>query len=217
MTLYSNSRQTNIWSNGEISQNLLVRESGHYRARTLDERGCLSLPSEEVQVEVSPIPDQPIIEKTGNYILKAQGNYLSDIQFRWDFGGEQAVTTDNFLKGKKTANYTVTAFYFIDPTKTCASLPSSDYSFVLDMSDNGLNIYPNPSADGVFWIESYDDIKNARLQVINAEGRLVHETQIPNLINSQILILPELPPGFYSLRISSSSHANITKKLWILP
>lgn len=217
MTLYSNSLQTNIWSNGETSPNLIIRESGRYSVRTLDTWGCLSLPSEEVKVEVSPIPSQPIIEKTGNYLLKAQGNYLSDIQFRWDFGGEQVITKDRFLKGKKTANYTVTAFYFIDQTKTCASLPSFDYNFVLDLSGNGVNVYPNPSSDGVFWVESYDDIKNARLQVINADGQSIYEIQLSNLTNTQMVKTPNLPSGFYTLRIGSSSHATITKKLWVLP
>lgn len=217
MTLYSNSLQTSIWNNGQSQPNLIVRESGRYSVRTLDAHGCLSLPSEEVRVEVSPIPKQPTIEKMGNYVLKAQGDYLSDVQFRWDFGGEQTITNENFLKGKKTANYTVTAFYFIDPTKTCASLPSSDFSFVLDLSGNGLNVYPNPSPDGVFWIESYDDIKNARLQIINADGRLIYETQLPHLTNAQVVKIPSLPSGFYSLRIGSSSHAIITKKLWVLP
>ena len=217
MTLYSNSLQSNIWSNGESGQQLLVRQSGHYTVRALDGWGCMSLPSAETVVEVRPIPKQPVIEKNGNFIMQAQGDYLSNIQFRWDFEGQQKLTTDNFLKGPKTGSYNVTAFYFIDITKTCSSLPSLDYNFILDLSGNGMNVYPNPSLDGVFSIESYDDIKNARLQVINAEGRLVYENQIPTLINSQIVKLPRLAPGVYVLRIVSSSHSTITKKLWVLP
>lgn len=217
VTLSSNSLQTNIWSNGETSQQLVVRQSGHYTVKALDGWGCMSLPSAETIVEVSPIPDRPVIEKTSNFIMQAQGDYLSTIQFRWNFEGQQKITTDNFLKGPKTGNYNVTAFYFIDPTKTCSSQPSLDYNFVLDLSGNGLNVYPNPSLDGIFSIESYDDIKNARLQVISEEGRSVYENPIPALTNSQPVKLPQLASGVYILRIWSSSHSVITKKLWVLP
>jgi hypothetical protein len=217
VTLSTDALHTTVWSTGATSSQLIVRESGRYTARTLDTWGCQSLPSAEVAVQVSPIPKQPVIEKSGNFILKAMGNYLSDIQFRWEYDGDQVVTDENFLKGPKTANYTVTAFYFIDQTKTCASVPAYPYSFVLDLAGNGLNVYPNPSPDGVFWIESYVDIENAAVQVISAEGRLVQEARLPSLKTAQAVKFSGLSPGFYIVRVGGANHVAVSKKLGVLP
>lgn len=217
MTLYSNTNVSAIWSNGETIPNILIRDSGKYSVRSISTEGCVSSPSEVVVAEVSPTPKQPEIEKIGNYILKVKGDYLPNIRFRWIASNEELTTSDNSFKANKTAHYTVSAFYFIDQTKTCASSPSAEYDFILDLSGNGLNIYPNPNPDGVFTIESYEDLKNVRLQVVNLEGKLAYEQQIPNLVNSQLITLPKLPPGAYVLKVASESRDTIHKKLWVLP
>jgi uncharacterized protein YaiE (UPF0345 family) len=217
MTLYSNTNVSAIWSNGETTPNILIRDSGKYSVRSISAEGCVSSPSEVVVAEVSPTPKQPEIEQIGNYILKVKGDYLPNIRFRWSAGTEELTTSENSFKADKTARYTVSAFYFIDQTKTCASSSSTEYDFVLDLSGNGLNIYPNPSPDGVFKLESFDDMKNVRLQVVNLEGKLAYEQQVPILVNFQSIILPKLPPGVYVLKVASESHATIQKKLWVLP
>ncbi|MFN8348734.1 MAG: sialate O-acetylesterase [Spirosomataceae bacterium] len=217
VTLYSDALHTTVWNTGETSPQLLVRTSGHYTARTLDSWGCQSLPSAEVTVQVSPIPSQPVIEKSGNFTLKAQGSYLSDIQFRWDYNGQQTITGENFLKVPQSADYTVTAFYFIENGKACTSLPSQFYHFELDLVNNNLNLYPNPARDGIFWAESYEDLENVVVQVISAEGRLAQETRLTSLKTAQAVKFSGLSPGAYTVRIRGANGKTVSKKLWVLP
>jgi len=217
VTLYSNSTASALWNTGDTTPNLLVRQSGTYRVKAINEFGCASPDSKDVEVEVSPIPAQPSIEKTGNYVLNVKGNYLSDIQFRWDYAGEQTITEVNYLKAQKTGAYTVTAFYYLEPGRACSSITSDSFDFVLDVSGNGVNIYPNPSTDGNFLVESFEDLSEVKLKVVDVSGKLILEQSTPLLSISEPLKLTGVPPGTYILRIYSTGRNVIIKKLLVLP
>lgn len=216
VTLYSNTSSSVLWNNGATSTNLLVRQSGKYSLIATNEHGCVSAPSKEVEVEVSPIPAQPSIEKTGNYILNVKGDYLSDIQFRWNYGLEETITVEKYLKAKKSGPYTVTAFYFLEPGRACSSLTSERFDYVLDVSGNGVNVYPNPSLDGVFLLESFEDLTDVKMQVMDLNGKLMLEQETPLLSNSQPLRLTPLPSGTYLLKVRSFGKPIFTKKLLVI-
>ncbi|NBB20469.1 T9SS type A sorting domain-containing protein [Runella sp. CRIBMP] len=217
--LSTDSFLSTVWNEQYSTPKLTVTASGRYTAQVTDTWGCKSLPSKEVIVEVNPVPARPVITKAGPFAIGAEGNYLPNINFRWTQEGvsQNTVTTQNILKPSQTGNYTVVAFYDLDAKNTCASLPSFVYSFVFDFANNGLSVYPNPSRDGAFSIEMYKDIKNARLQLINAEGKQVHEESVPELIGPMTLKFSTLPPGIYFLKIQGENQIPLTKKLWFVP
>ncbi len=217
VTLSTNAILPVVWNDQYNTQSLTVKNSGQYIARVTDNWGCRSIPSKAVSVEVEPIPSRPVITKNSPFALTAEGDYLSNIRFRWEAEGKQNITTDNFFKPTQTGNYTVVAFYDLDISKTCASLPSFVYSFVFDFANNGFSVYPNPSRDGIFNFETFEEIRNATLQLTDVQGKIIYEEFLPVLNSAKTLKFPNLTSGVYILKIGGGNRATMTKKLWFIP
>ena len=60
ITLTSDSAFSYIWSTGETTRSISVKTSGNYSVGTLDNHGCLSPVSDEVQIQVITVPE-PLI------------------------------------------------------------------------------------------------------------------------------------------------------------
>lgn len=217
VTLSTNSFLTTVWNEQITSQTITVKNSGNYSARVIDSWGCKSAASKAVTIEVNPVPPRPVITQNSPYTLTAEGDYLSNIRFRWDYAGKQTVTPQNSLKPSDRGNYTAVAFYDLDSTKTCVSLPSFVYSFVYDFANNGLTVYPNPVRDRTLYLEVYKDLKSANLQLMDAQGKLMYEESVSELIAPKAINLPYLSAGMYILKIQEMNQTPLSKKVWVLP
>ncbi len=65
VSLQSNSKVKNQWSNGETTGSILVKTSGEYRVQAVDNVGCYSPASDPVKVTVNPLPAKPAISLSG--------------------------------------------------------------------------------------------------------------------------------------------------------
>lgn len=66
VSLTSDSKLKNAWSNGGNTSTIVVKSSGEYRVRALDEVGCYSTDSDPVNVKVNALPQKPVVALSGN-------------------------------------------------------------------------------------------------------------------------------------------------------
>ncbi|MCE7067269.1 sialate O-acetylesterase [Dyadobacter sp. CY326] len=66
VSLTSDSKLKNVWSNGGNTETIVVKTSGEYRVKALDAVGCYSPDSEPVNVKVNSLPQKPVIALSGN-------------------------------------------------------------------------------------------------------------------------------------------------------
>lgn len=99
----SNSRETIIWSNGAIGNNLDVNQAGVYTCRAVSVAGCRSEPSQPVSVlqKSDSIPPRPTITIVGdtsfcwgtNSVTLSAQPQISNYQYRWSSGANSASIT----------------------------------------------------------------------------------------------------------------------------
>lgn len=81
-----------LWSNGANSKNLKVNTSGNFTVKTVSDKGCVSLASNEVKVTVNPLPTTPSIAPNGPTTFCADTSVIlsssnQDVQaYRWSTG-----------------------------------------------------------------------------------------------------------------------------------
>jgi len=113
-----------LWSNGEITQSILVTTSGVFSVTVSDLYGCNSMPSTSVTVNVNPYPATPVITANGpttfcngdNVVLTASAGYAS---YLWS-NGETTQSITVTISG----SYTVV----VSDAIGCSSLPSAPVS-----------------------------------------------------------------------------------------
>jgi hypothetical protein len=72
------------------------------------------------------------------------------------------------------------------------------------LSISGVNIYPNPN-NGKFTLDQKSlSLKNARIEVVNAQGKIMFKDKLNNSVN-QSVNLPSANKGLYFVRIYSDS------------
>ena len=66
VVLTSSSTNNNVWSTGETTQSITVTTSGSYSVQKINGAGCLSVPSNVINVTVNPLPAAPTITPGGS-------------------------------------------------------------------------------------------------------------------------------------------------------
>ncbi|MCE6990598.1 T9SS type A sorting domain-containing protein [Dyadobacter sp. CY323] len=106
VSLTSDSKLTNIWSNGANAGSIVVKNSGEFKVRALDSEGCYSLESEAVNVKVNPLPARPIIGLSGETTFCAGGNVT--LTSSYDTGNIWSTTaTTKAISVTATGNFTL--------------------------------------------------------------------------------------------------------------
>jgi len=202
-----------FWNTGEQDPLLTVSNSGGYKARVRDGQGCYSPYSKEIIVDVKPLPSQPTIRQTGTFTLFAENN-INDGNHVWQFNGTNLTENSATLKAVKTGKYVVNNTVIYSPTLTCFSDFSEPFTFTLDMTGGELSVYPNPSSDGAFSVETITDLKNATIQIFDLNGRLMRTYSSRNFDERQFINLSLLSNGMYLLSVQAGDFKK-TKKIII--
>ncbi|MES2387020.1 MAG: gliding motility-associated C-terminal domain-containing protein [Bacteroidota bacterium] len=118
VTLTVSASQAYIWSNGERTQNITVRNPGTYTVRVLA-NGCTSGSSAGVTVSVTPVPAAPVISPAGNvtFCIGANDSLYSDNATGnlWSTG-----STERGITVRQPGTYTVRRVL-----NGCTSVPSA--------------------------------------------------------------------------------------------
>lgn len=205
VVLTSNQNGFLKWSEGTEQPAITVSESGLFSAKIRGENGCFSLSSNSIRVDVVPIPEQPIIKKTGPYSLEAITTETQDGIYIWKIGSNVLSQTGQVIKIAQAGSYTATKAFYYSAALTCFSGESAGYLTQLPENNSSLVIYPNPSSDGMFQLEVFENITSATIQVYDVLGRNL--ATVPANFNPRKSInLSFLPDGIYILQVSSGNY-----------
>lgn len=127
----------------------------------------------------------------------------------------------NAAGNSSSTNY----YQFLDRANTNAALyyriKSFDmnqkyyFSDILSINNNAIfevSLYPNPSKDGLFFIQT-DKLGNMdELEVFDCQGKMIHHETISEKAKAVQLNLSHVKPGFYTLKIKGVSF-NLERKI----
>ena len=179
------------------------------RGYVKDINGCVSNPSNAIQVVKKDNPKEVIIVQKGTYILAARPNKFGDslTKYIWKINGDlKPLLKDSLIIIKSDLSegaYTVSAqntyTLLLGKKVTCTSKESIIYNLKF-YDDKGLSVYPNPS-NGVFYLDSRSKgWGQVLITIYTIDGKLLYEKKLDDLNSAQILNLSFLKEGTYVLR-----------------
>lgn len=209
------------WSNGTLGNTITVSKAGSYTAQAVNVYGCKSAQSSVINLTVRPKVPTPTIEQIGTYSLQAvlpdQSGAQTDF-YDWLRAGELLPQTGAVVKVVVTASYTARAKSTYPgnggSSLTCYSDYSAPKAFTFDQSAGGLSVYPNPSLDGVVVLETIENLKDARVDVLSLTGQQLFTQQVPLLDERKSVNLSGLAQGEYIIRVRSSGF-NLSRRVII--
>ncbi len=202
LEFYIENPQNNLieWSTGATGIGIQTNQNlpKPIWVKTYSNFDCPSPQSDTVTYRILKNPKTPSIEKNGPYELKAVAN---EVVTRYDWFLDNNLLnsqTTPTITLKKDGIYSVkTVNSFQKPTGgalQCISGQSTLLSIDLNEKLYGIQIYPNPSYDGKFYLASNLDIKKINFKVYNGNGQMVHQGAIGNLATPYEVDLKYLKP-----------------------
>ena len=191
-----------------------------YFATVTDDKGCTSLPSEKTLVAIRANPSNPFIDAVGTYTLEAKAPILGldGTGYDWYYLDKVLTIKDKAIKVNQPGNYTVKAkivYNLPNGNKLeCVSAVSKVFDFYVDPA-GVFSVYPNPSTDGKYTLETREDLQNVQLDVISALGQQLLHTSVDLFNNRKTFNLSHLPTGEYKLRLRAGNIIE-TKSLIII-
>ncbi|WP_428655300.1 sialate O-acetylesterase [Runella sp.] len=202
-----------LWNTGETVKRIVATKSGNYAARVRDEIGCLSPFTGPTRVDVKDLPATPVVEKVGAYTLQVSNPTASAV-YTWKSGAQALTETKSIIRVNQSGAYTAAASVQYFPTLTCVSKTSAVFDYVLEVSNNGLAVYPNPSPDGKVIVETLEVLSNATLIVYDLTGKPVKTINVPSFNDQKLFDFTDLPVGIYMIQVQNQSFKG-SKKLII--
>ncbi len=202
-----------IWSTGDSTQTLTVRQAGSYTARIRDGNGCLSPGSQPLLTTTRARPAAPQLVQVGTYVLEASGAPSGE-RYYWRRDADSLQVATPQLRVNQSGVYSVRTAITYSPTLVCLSLPSGSFTYQLPNTNQNISVYPNPSPDGNFTIESLADLDNAVVTVYTLAGQCVFQST-PTLVNGRRqLPLYMLTPGPYIISIQTGN-LKVSKRIQV--
>ncbi|MCE7072187.1 T9SS type A sorting domain-containing protein [Dyadobacter sp. CY327] len=191
-----------------------VEESGDYYVKGQNVYGCVSENSVTSSLMVRPPVAPPVIEPSGPFSLMArvedEGN---KVQFLWSRPGSESDTTAEMVKILKTGLYSArakVAYTLENNLLSCYSDKAS--SEITEVEKTDVVVYPNPVLNNFVYIESKDDIQDARVTLFDIKGRALKSVS-PNSFGSRVrLDTGHLPSGKYIIQVTGKGQ-RVTKQL----
>jgi hypothetical protein len=181
------------WSNGVAGNSVSVKIAGNYTISASTSCGTMS---STVSVTQNPNPIVTI-SQTG-FVLKA--NTTSMINFKWYRNGNQINgAIDSNCVATQNGSYTVE----VEDANGCIGTSNSVNVTGVSISEqeaNRFSIFPNPANDFINIV--FEENINARIQIIDALGRVFFKTEIDEKENT--INVSQLPSGVYILNLQQN-------------
>ncbi|GAB2562080.1 T9SS type A sorting domain-containing protein [Spirosoma aerophilum] len=203
VTLTASSSLPPIWTTGDLTLTLIVQQSGTYTARVQDANGCFSPTAQAIAVDVKPLPSVPSVNQIGTYTLQATGSLPGDY-YHWYVDSALLAAQVETIKASRSGLYSAQAFITYSPALTCFSASSSGFNFVIDDSNQGLSIYPNPSPTKQVTVETLATLTDATIGIYTLAGQQVATFEVPIFDEQKLLDLTMLSEGIYIVRVQAA-------------
>lgn len=190
------------WNNGETTQCITTRIAGSYYVTVTDAGNCTA--SSVVQaIYAHPLPP---VSVTINVDTMTAYN---GVTYQWYFNGEAiAGATGSQYVATQNGNYAVV----ITDVNGCGASSNTIGMVRTDMGitiERDIVVYPNPNANGTWYVQLSNDMFGANAEVYDYSGKLVYDAALLNNINP---ISFDAASGIYVLKLTTGSNT-ITKKL----
>lgn len=202
---YSNSLKITVQSQKDTRTNY----TDTFSALIRDERGCKSLGSNPVTVDVRANPTKAFISKIGTFKLEANTVFfgVDGQQYDWFLNGNKLnnIGNGNGVKIDQNGIYTTISkinYKFNDgPDLVCQSEVSNSYNFYEDYN-NFFTVYPNPvKHTETLKVDIRQPVANANFLIYNLKGQLIFSEKLLNFDSEKTLNLKnwDLPEGNYKV------------------
>ncbi len=192
---------------GFESQTLMLERSGNYRVKLKDSLGCDVI--DTLVVDIKPTPsinfdDRYEIFKDQTIILGLDNSYD---YYEWSDGFNSYL---RMFTGYDL-NLGDNIFWVHTAIGDCEASDTTNI-FVIDAinvnevnSDNRISLYPNPAKDKIVLKLSNKTTQNSKIEVFNAEGKLVKNIEMPESEKYKTINISDLSNGTYYLKINGKS------------
>lgn len=214
---------TYLWSNGGTDFVISSLVAGSYGVTITDAGGCTLVESYAI-VDPAPI----IVTITPNAIgLSATvvSGTVGSYTYMWSNGkpyqsikgltiGQSycvTVTDSNGCTGVACATWQTAPTVALNGS----SHKDEESSVVLDQS---INLYPNPTKDGKFYIDLNNlDFETLVFEVMDATGRVIYNQKVEDNSNRNVFVeIENATVGVYFLKVVTDANAVITKRIVIV-
>ena len=206
------------WSQNDIlipnsnSSSLLVNQPGTYSVEITNST-CVS--SFQTIIAAGEIPTAPLISSlnglvlcNGN-ILEVEGVFEQGVNYQWTHNGTDILNANSinyFIDVEGVYCLEVSNDIGCKDTSNCLTV-SNCVGFDL-LTENGIEIYPNPVAEFLY-IKTQDQMKDLSIAILDMQGRLLNANATVSSNGLFIIPVSELSNGIYLIRLGSSKgHIN---------
>ena len=79
-----------------------------------------------------------------------------------------------------------------------------------------MNVYPNPSSNGVIAIETIEDLQNADITIATLAGQTVYSAKVASFSERKVINVQGLTAGQYIVRVRSQGF-NVARRVLVVP
>lgn len=200
------------WSTNDTTRSIILKNAGDFNVsvRVKDQNGCISEPSDAVKVFIQSRPSTPTIKQIGTFTLEASHEQPTSADY-YDWKKDDALLNlkNSVIKTTRQGLYTVSAvktYSVVGQSLTCKSNQSATLAFIPENIKNYLTVYPNPTSDGVVYVEGIQDFTDLVLGVYSVEGKEVLRMNLAPLTERRRIDLSNLEPAKYVVRIFNPTY-----------
>ena len=207
-----------LWSDGSTTKSFRATQSGNYTVKAQNVFGCESELSAPVALMVRPKLSVPLIQQSGPYSLTASIAEPSlNEKYEWKVDSRFLKPETATIKVTESGSYSARAKAVFtlggNNALTCFSTYAPPLSFMLSEND-GVVIFPNPSREGIVYVETLENLANAEVAFYNINGSIIRTQRFPLLNQRQRIDASTLPPGLYIVRVRAPG-LDVTKRIVI--
>jgi len=203
ITLDAGVNQTYLWSTGDTTRRIVVKDGGKYTVTVSSSNGCVAT-SSVLDLVKNQAPEKPIISRQENTL---QSSVIGQA-YQWFEDGSAKLNAKQrtYTPGENSYGKKITVRVTLD--NNCSRLSDDFLYSPLSADDDvkeGFKVYPNPVQNMLFF-EFPSISHSALITIIDLEGKPVYSVKIdchPGMISEKIRIA-DLPTGSYTIRIDQS-------------
>ncbi len=224
---------TYLWSdaNNTTTADLMNVPAGTYTVTVSDANNCTSIQSVTIAE-----PTQILID-LGVYAFATSGIVVAEVDggfgpytYSWMVNSVQTTVQSNFIKNvplgsevtltvtdangcTETATVTVVSPITITPNDT--HLVEAFALNVNELVESSMEIYPNPSNNGRFFVKVAGlSANNFRMEILDGFGKLVRDVTYQSSDDQTVeVMLHQYASGIYMIRITDGQNLNLTKRI----
>jgi len=201
---------TYLWSNGQVTSQLMNADAGSYTVTVTDANGCEMVSSftlNEPTAIVGSIADNA----NGSATASATGG-AGGYTYQWDPAAANQTTAT--ATGLASGNY----YVVITDADGCSvvAFVTTTVLAVDELSNvSTLNLFPNPASNNVFVELDLVNKADVQIRLLNVTGQIVMTKALGETQSNKVeLSTTKLPAGVYMMQFTIGSE-NVTKKLII--